>query len=80
MLTLNKIITEDKNLKWINLKATDFYADIIYACDKKSWIKFYYGSTYVSQSSRKYLLDKDAVKVETTNVINLTLQSDRPYL
>ncbi|MEO5889115.1 MAG: VCBS repeat-containing protein [Ferruginibacter sp.] len=53
--------------KWITLKADDFYAEILYKNNKKKRVEFYYGSTYLSQSSRKILLDKDAVKITITN-------------
>lgn len=45
----------------------DFYAEIIYKNSKKRRVEFYYGSTYLSQSSRKLLVEKDAVKITITN-------------
>ncbi|AMR30803.1 hypothetical protein A0256_04875 [Mucilaginibacter sp. PAMC 26640] len=38
--------------KWIKLNPGDFYADIAYKNGGKKRIEFYYGSTYLSQSSR----------------------------
>ncbi len=67
LLTFTKTISPGKTQKWINLKPDDFCADIIYANNKKRRVEFYYGSTYLSQSSRKILLDKDAVKITITN-------------
>jgi hypothetical protein len=67
LLAFAKTAAPGKNTKWINLKADDFYADIIYANNKKRRVEFYYGSTYLSQSSRKLLLEKDAVKISITN-------------
>ncbi len=52
---------------WINLKTTDFYADIIYKNNRKKHVEFYYGSTYLSQSSRKLELDRDAEAVFITD-------------
>lgn len=54
-------------LKWINLKPDDFYADVIYKDGKKRRIEFYYGSTYLSQSSRKLPVAKDFEKITITN-------------
>lgn len=53
--------------KWINLKPDDFCADITFKNGKKRRVEFYYGSTYLSQSSRKYLINKDAIKITVTN-------------
>ena len=55
------------NAKWINLKPEDFSADILYKNGSKRKIEFYYGSTFLSQSSRKLLIDKDAVKITITD-------------
>ncbi|WP_299289180.1 VCBS repeat-containing protein [uncultured Mucilaginibacter sp.] len=52
---------------WINLKPTDFYADLIYKNNRKKHVEFYYGSTYLSQSSRKMELDKDAEAIFITD-------------
>ena len=51
------------NAKWINLKPDDFYADIVYKNGNEKRVEFYYGSTYLSQSSRKFLVEHDAVKI-----------------
>ena len=53
--------------KWINLKQDDFSADIQFKHNKKRHIEFYYGSTYLSQSSRKMWVEKDIVKITITN-------------
>lgn len=58
---------ETADAKWINLHPDDFYADVIYKNGKKRRVEFYYGSTYLSQSSRKFLIDKEAVKITITN-------------
>jgi hypothetical protein len=55
------------NSKWISLKPDDFYADIVYKNGSKKRVEFYYGSTYLSQSSRKFLIEQDAAKITFTN-------------
>ena len=67
LLTFTKSANDKVPEKWINLKSDDFYADIFYKDHKKRRVEFYYGSTYLSQSSRKLLLDKEAVKITITN-------------
>ncbi|HWK03267.1 MAG TPA: VCBS repeat-containing protein [Puia sp.] len=52
---------------WINLLPGDFCADIIYKDLSRRHIEFYYGSTYLSQSSRKLRLEKEAAKVIITD-------------
>jgi enediyne biosynthesis protein E4 len=54
-------------LKWIDLKPDDFYADVVYKNGKKRRIEFYYGSTYLSQSSRKLPVDKNYKEITITN-------------
>ncbi|MDQ3842848.1 MAG: VCBS repeat-containing protein [Bacteroidota bacterium] len=53
--------------KWITLNPDDFCADILYKDNKRRRIEFYYGSTFLSQSSRKLPMDKDAIKVVITD-------------
>ena len=55
------------NTKWTSLKPDDFYAEIDYKNGNKRRVEFYYGSTYLSQSSRKFLIENDAVKITFTN-------------
>jgi len=54
-------------LKWINLNPDDFFADVIYKDGKKRRIEFYYGSTYLSQSSRKLPVEKNFKEITITN-------------
>jgi len=54
-------------LKWINLNPDDFFADVIYKDGKKRRIEFYYGSTYLSQSSRKLPVEKSFKEITITN-------------
>lgn len=53
--------------KWVTLKPDDFSADITFKNGTKRRVEFYYGSTYLSQSSRKFLIDKDVVKFTITS-------------
>lgn len=67
LLVFAKSLAPDKNAKWTNLRPDDFYADILYKNNKKRRVEFYYGSTYLSQSSRKMLLDRNILKITVTN-------------
>lgn len=67
LLVFNKAIKEPSTERWLILKGDDFSADIIYKDGKKRKVEFYYGSTYLSQSSRRFLLDKNAVQISITN-------------
>jgi hypothetical protein len=53
--------------KWITLNPDDFCADIVYKDNRKRRVEFYYGNTFLSQSSRIFALDKDAIKVNITD-------------
>ena len=60
--------SEQKNiLKWINLNNDDFSAEINYNDGRKRHVEFYYGSTYLSQSTRKLPVEKNVVKIIITN-------------
>jgi hypothetical protein len=59
--------TSTKNNKWINLQPEDFSADIIYKNGNKKHVEFYYGNTYLSQSSRKLEIANDVNKIIITN-------------
>ncbi len=60
--------TFNKNiLKWINLKPDDFSAEIIFKDGRKRHVEFYYGSGYLSQSSRKLPVEKNVSKITITN-------------
>jgi hypothetical protein len=58
--------SENKN-KWITVQPHDFCADIVFNDNKKRRIEFNYGSTFLSQSSRRLRISKDAVKVIFTD-------------
>jgi hypothetical protein len=49
--------------EWIDLNPDDFYADILYKDNRKRRVEFYYGNTYLSQSSRKLKIEPDMIKV-----------------
>jgi hypothetical protein len=51
----------------IKLKPDDFYADVTLKNGGKKHIEFYYGSTYLSQSSRVLELDGNAADVTITS-------------
>lgn len=53
--------------KVISLKPDDFCADIIYSDGKQRRLEFYYGSTFLSQSSRRFMVDDHVKKLVITN-------------
>ncbi len=53
-------------IKWIPLRSDDFSADITYKNGYKKHKEFYYGSTFLSQSSRSLPVEKNAVKITIT--------------
>ncbi|RYG51349.1 MAG: RNA-binding protein, partial [Chitinophagaceae bacterium] len=55
------------NHKWINLRADDSFAEVKYKNGSSRRLEFYYGSTFLSQSSRKLLIDKEAVAITLTS-------------
>ena len=59
--------TNNGQSKFIRLKPDDFYADIIYRDSGKRRIEFYYGSTYLSQSSRTLQVDPKMSKIIITD-------------
>ncbi len=54
-------------IKWIALNPDDFSADITFKDGKKRRVEFYYGSTYLSQSSRTFPVEKNMDKITITN-------------
>ncbi len=57
----------DRIAKWIPLQADDFWAEITYKDGSKRRVEFYYGATYLSQSSRKWPVEKNVKKMIVTN-------------
>ena len=45
----------------------DAFADIVYNDGKKRRIEFYYGDTYLSQSSRRIKIDNKVSRMTITN-------------
>jgi len=63
-----KTMREDINRKkWVTLLPGDFTGEIFYKNNSRKKLEFYYGSGYLSQSSRKIPVDKDAVKIIITD-------------
>jgi hypothetical protein len=54
-------------LKWVDLQPEDFSIDAFYADGQKRHSECYYGSTYLSQSSRKISLDSRVKKLVITD-------------
>ena len=54
-------------LQWIRLNPDDLYADIVYKDDRKRRVEFYYGSTFLSQSSRTLAVDSGVAQVTITD-------------
>jgi hypothetical protein len=53
--------------RWIKLQKDDWFADIEYKGNKKRKVEFYYGSTFLSQSSRGLAVDDEVVGVIITD-------------
>lgn len=62
----NNLITKH-TAKWVNLKADDFSAELTFKNGRKRKVEFYYGSTYLSQSSRKLRIEKNVRRITVTN-------------
>lgn len=71
MMYSKSSMPDKEDAKWISLKADDYCATILYKNNKTRKLEFYYGSTYLSQSTRKILMDKEVVKLTITN-FNIT--------
>ena len=54
-------------LKWITLGKNDFSAELDYQNGLKRKVEFYYGSTYLSQSSRNFPVSDKVVKLTITD-------------
>ncbi len=68
LLTYRKTALLNQNItKWIPLQSDDFYADITYNDGTERHQEFYYGSTYLSQSSRRLPVEKKASKIVITS-------------
>ena len=58
---------QENSSEWIDLQEDDFFAEIIFNDGRKKHIEFYYGSTYLSQSTRKLPVEKNVMKITVTN-------------
>ncbi|TKK70211.1 RNA-binding protein [Ilyomonas limi] len=58
---------DDENLRWVTLKPDDAFAEITLKNGGKRKMEFYYGSTYLSQSSRIIPVDKNIATITITN-------------
>jgi hypothetical protein len=62
-----KEVQNGNPIKWIIISSNEVSADIIFNNGRKRRIEFYYGSTFLSQSSRKIPMEKDAVRIVITD-------------
>ncbi len=53
--------------RWVDLRATDFSADLVFRDGHRRHTEFYYGSTYLSQSSRKLAVPAGVVSITITD-------------
>jgi hypothetical protein len=53
--------------KWVTLNQDDYAAEIVYKDGRKRRVEFYYGSTYLSQSTRKIPFEKAFEKITIIN-------------
>lgn len=53
--------------QWINLKSDDFSADIQYEDGRRRRVEFYYGNTYLSQSTRTFAVEEGVKSITITN-------------
>ncbi|MEK6481007.1 VCBS repeat-containing protein [Catalinimonas sp. 4WD22] len=53
--------------QWVSLNTDDFCADIVYHDNSRRHVEFYYGNTFLSQSSRKVKVDANVESVVITN-------------
>ncbi len=68
LLVYSQKFRQDQNrANWLNLSPDDFSAEIVFKDNKRRRVEFYYGDTYLSQSSRKMPLDKNVLGVVITN-------------
>lgn len=66
-LIVHNKINPHPGTKWIDIEPGDFFADIQYKDGRKRRVEFYYGSTFLSQSSRKLPVNKGVAKITITN-------------
>jgi len=68
LMVFSKSTSKGKtNQRWINLNPDDLIGELTYKDGKTRRVEFYYGSTYLSQSSRTISIDKNVVQVMVIN-------------
>ena len=67
LLVFSKHADHQDTPQWIRLNPDDLYADIVYKDDRKRRTEFYYGSTFLSQSSRTLAVDTNVAQVSITD-------------
>ncbi len=67
LLVFSRGKQEAKDSRLIKLEPDDFYAEIVYKDGSKQRIEFYYGATYLSQSSRKITVSQDVAEMMITD-------------
>jgi hypothetical protein len=68
LLVFNKRGAERNSTnKWIPLKTNDMAAEVLFKNGTKRKLEFYYGSTFLSQSSRGFYVDDTMQQVTITN-------------
>ncbi|MEJ7766354.1 MAG: VCBS repeat-containing protein [Chitinophagaceae bacterium] len=67
LLVFSKAASGPDKLRWIDLNPDDFCAEVVYTDGRRKRMEFYYGSTFLSQSSRKLPLDNHVTRVAITN-------------
>ena len=67
VVVMKNLALASDNAAWLPLKADDFCADILYKDGKRRRMEFYYGSGFLSQSSRRLFVEKNVSKITITN-------------
>ncbi len=67
LLVFSQPLRAARTTEWIDLKPDDFCADITLPNGRTRHEEFYYGSGYLSQSSRKLAVEKSFAKIVITN-------------
>jgi len=67
VIALSLTHSPSKDLTWITLQPQDFSADITYTDGRTTHMEYYYGNTYLSQSSRKIPVSRQVKKIVITD-------------
>lgn len=63
----NTLQSKSSTTRWITLQPGDFSAEIFYKDNRKKYTEFYYGSSFLSQSSRTWPFDDSIEKIIVTD-------------